>query len=860
MHEDAIRAVEAGATVITASRRLSRALTQAFHSRQQEQGRSVWKTPDILPLDAFLARAWRDYILRGTRQEPCPTLLSAFQEQIVWEQVIRESPAGDSLLRIPETARLSMEAWQLVRSYRLPVDGRFEASADWAAFAAWSRAFAKHCQARNWLDAARLPDVVAELLKTGQVPPPLKLYLAGFHELTPQQTDLLAALGEWREWETPNFESAPQCWRLRDSTEEIRTAAAWARRLLEQNGETQIAVIVPNLASLRARVERIFRETLDPGAQFDDQERSFHVSLGPALDEYPVVRAAALMLEFATGALALPQAGMLLRSPFLDGARAEWTMRAQLDAKLRKHGVWDVALPWLRDEAGSCPLLQRALQRFVERSQQLPAERTSSEWSRDFSRLLEALGWPGDRSLSSREYQVLEAWHGLLSNLAALDVAAPPMNFAEAFSRLRELAAASPFQVENEGAPVQIMGMLEASGLRFDHLWVMGLHDEALPAVARPNPFLPNSLQREHQLPHSSAEREFEFAKKLMERLRASARDLVCSYPETEGDRRLSPSPLVAAESWLAPGERALPSEWVWKMREAVQIEELHDETAPAIAAESMQPGGTSLFKDIAACPFRAFAKHRLGAKPLEETDLGPSYGDRGSEVHKALELIWRELGSQARLLELKREELRELVARSVRVALRHAGIGRELEQRRLENLLADWLEIEKSREPFIVRKREEERIVGIGGLHVKTRVDRIDELAGERELILDYKTGQLKGSGWEGDRPDEPQLPLYCATSERPIAGAAFALIRADEMRFRGMAEDGVSLPAMIKMRVESPASFGGQVENWKRVLERLAGNFRAGCADVDPKPGACEHCGLRALCRIREFENDVG
>jgi hypothetical protein len=42
--------------------------------------------------------------------------------------------------------------------------------------------------------------------------------------------------------------------------------------------------------------------------------------------------------------------------------------------------------------------------------------------------------------------------------------------------------------------------------------------------------------------------------------------------------------------------------------------------------------------------------------------------------------------------------------------------------------------------------------------------------------------------------------------------------------------------------------------------VLERLADNFRAGFAEVDPKQGACDLCGLRALCRIREFENDRG
>jgi len=53
MHEGSFQAIESGATVITASRRLARVLTQQFHARQREQGRSVWNTPDISAAGCF---------------------------------------------------------------------------------------------------------------------------------------------------------------------------------------------------------------------------------------------------------------------------------------------------------------------------------------------------------------------------------------------------------------------------------------------------------------------------------------------------------------------------------------------------------------------------------------------------------------------------------------------------------------------------------------------------------------------------------------------------------------------------------------------------------------------------------------
>jgi hypothetical protein len=56
------------------------------------------------------------------------------------------------------------------------------------------------------------------------------------------------------------------------------------------------------------------------------------------------------------------------------------------------------------------------------------------------------------------------------------------------------------------------------------------------------------------------------------------------------------------------------------------------------------------------------------------------------------------------------------------------------------------------------------------------------------------------------------------------------------------------------MKMYSKSSAPFEAQKEEWRRVLEQLAAGFRSGRAEVDPKPAACDNCGLRALCRIRE------
>src|SRR5579872_5448711 len=282
MHEEISRVLETGATLITVNRRLARSFARNFHAWQMRQGRTVWRPPDILPLDAFVLRAWSDWVWRGAGDDVLARL-NPLQEQVVWEQIIRASPAGETLLRIPETARLAIETWQLVQAYRLSVDARFEASDDWAAFAGWSREFENRCRAERWLETARLSDFIARRLTNGEIPRPARMYIAGFDELTPQQADLFAAIGAPIPIEPVRSEPAVAYFKFEDAASEIRAPAMWARRLIEREPETQIGIIVPELAKLRARTQRTFREVLDPSATLPDEERCFHVSLGPAL-------------------------------------------------------------------------------------------------------------------------------------------------------------------------------------------------------------------------------------------------------------------------------------------------------------------------------------------------------------------------------------------------------------------------------------------------------------------------------------------------------------------------------------------------------------------------------------------------
>jgi len=826
MIEPLLPEIERGAIVLTANRRLARSLTQDYNGIRLRSGIQAWSAARIMPFGTWLTALWSDAILTGRANR---SVLNETQELTLWERIILESEAGGELLQPREAAQVAAQAWQLAEQYRLPA-ARLAAHPDVAAFNAWAAQFAQITRENEWITPADLPDAVSDLVRHGIPELPCRAVLCGFDDFTPQQRDLLAALADagcdWLRFEP----AAPPTVDVRrtsfpDAVAEYRTAAKWCRSLLDDEAAGRIAVVVPRLAAVRDQVERIFWEELG-------SEAVFHVSAGRPLARYPVVRAALLFLKLGRPRLSLSEVGAILRSPYLPGAGRDLTSRAMLDVALRNKRQRRVATSELRSRV--------SLEAFEAVWKDLPRLQSPGEWSASFQVLLDAAGWPGDVALNSSEYQSRDAFLNVLDELASCDLTAPAWDFGEAYERLRDLAETTEFGLEDEGAPVQIMGVLESAGSQFDALWMTGLHDGAWPQPAHPNPFLPVALQRERNLPHSSVAQEFEFSRVVTARLLKAAPQVVFSWPRRDKDAELRPSPLLSGiRDWTVPDQAG----WMEFLERRSSLEDLVDTSGPPVGA-GQAAGGTSILKNQAACPFRAFAENRLRARSLEDPEPGIGPADRGTVLHRALDVFWREVGSWERLIATSPQDLAAIVRSAVDQAFGSMLRGtrlREIECGRLTGLLMDWLDVERRRTPFRVAAREDAREVEIGGLKIKTRIDRVDELPDGRQVVIDYKSNAPPLNSWEGDRPAEPQVPLYAAKCATQVAAALFANLRPGELKFTGIAEE---------------KGLAGKIREWDTTLEKIALEFAQGRAQVDPRKGACDNCRLTPLCRVSEVK----
>lgn len=887
-----LAAGDARCTVVTPNRRLALALKREFDAAQANAGFTVWPSADILPFSAFLERAYRE----ATDME-LPLLLTPLQEQQLWETIVAASEVGATLLAPMATAAQCADAWQLAQAWRIDLNVN-TGNQDTQAFTAWADAYAKRCNRDGYTDAARLPEVVIKLLKQNAVRKPNTLIAYAFDVLTPQQRDVLTA---YQNAGTSIFRSAflaneePALDKQNVSRvicasphEELERAARWARARLEQlqNADARrasqktIAIVVPELDQRRAEVEHVFNQVMHPNAGIANDAMparisSFNISLGLPLTEYPLVAHALAIFDIAQGVVEFEIASKLMRSPFIAGAEDEFAARARLDVTLRKKMPAQLSLLKLLGaikRTETCPRLVEKLNALVAYVQvDMTGSASPQQWARHFSQLLEAIGFPGERALDSAEFQTHAKLNETFAEFARLERVVSKLSYAQARTWLRRLCNDTVFQPQQGSgsgtAPIQVLGIFEAAGMTFDYLWVSGLTDEALPQPARPHPFIAPALQKKAGIPQASSETSFARDQRIMHGWFVAAPEVIVSHAKKDGDRDLSPSPLIdgIAEATQMPAfdlyktyETVIHAE---RPKEGLEL--IRDDVAPAFAGDIAR-GGARVLADQAACPFRAFAHHRLNAQALDVPQDGLDAMGRGNLVHALMEHLWQRLKTHAALAAMTVDEQDVLIDEAVAYAI--AKIRRQpdvlegrlvqLEAARLQKLAHDWLEIERARADFAVVVTEEKRDLEAGGLKLQGKIDRMDKLADGRYVLIDYKTGKQQPTAnvWRGTRPDDPQLPLYAINAREDIAVVAFAYLRVGKLGFNGLSREDGLLP------IKKPRHWDGDWEKtlhaWRHEIAALGQGFLAGDARVDPKnpPLTCKYCDLKPLCRVHE------
>lgn len=846
---------------------------------------NVVQTPKVMTL----AQWWQEWqtsaLLTGEllAAELPKKVLNSFEAQWLWEQLLqdeldrRQQASEDenrsntalkpiALLNIHTTAKQLYQAWLLTAEW-LPEDWHQQGflSDEAELFKTVLDNYLTHLKSKNWQDEALLAQQRLRWLASKQIGVnrlPQSFQLHGFDDLSPNivawQTavESLGVVVEEVAYAPADDLSNPPMgyYPAQDVFDEAEQVAKWAIESVKKQLQTKpfeqikVAIVSPNIGEYKSTLIQCLDEQLylqGLGKLQTQQQKSadatpvksklYNLSLGEPLFSVPLIENAWQTLNLflqADKSVSYQAWSQWLISAYTLG---DFALRQQADAQFRRLQWANIKWPKLLDTKAASSLpqaLKKAMQNGLSLYELQAKSSVSLKGFIDQAwQVLEILGWPGNRVLNSDEFQQKTAFENSLIQFAKLTEIGGKQSYSKWLSLLKRFLTEQVHQSQSVGhQPIQIMGMLEAGGQTFDDLWIMGLTNEAWPRMPSPNPFIPMHLQRQFALPRSDASRELLYAQTISQRLVASAKKVIWSYPQQTGEALMLPSailPKADKEHFNVQTYQSQPyqtlSETLLALRDpndGLQWE--LDAQGADIAEGSLAPGGTGILQAQSQCPLMAYIDYRLGAKyGFEQVEDSLQNTNQGTLIHKVLEDFWLETKTQVAMLSLSEEQLIERLTSHIQHAFESLqeslakGIL-EVEQARVLELCLQWMQEESKRSSFAVVETEQEHHITLAGIQFKVIIDRVDEVDNQA-VILDYKTGKASIKNLLKTPLAAPQLAVYLWAVKQEVGGIGYALLHSDE---------GVKINAIVEEK-EVLLEKSRSIQVFSKLAEKEGGDY---------------------------------
>jgi probable DNA repair protein len=860
--------------ILCPSARLALSIKNDIAASHISAGLTQWQSPPILTLAQWLDSIIELQLLAGNIAAP-QTLLSPLNEQILWQQVIQQSLNKNSfsdLFDVAGLASAAIEANKYMFAWRLHVP-REQMAEEARQFVQWQRAFQQRCKQLNVLESVRYLDWQLDIINGHALEANIhgtsdlaktysRIEFAGFDQTAPQEQRLREILAtnniEVAEYISTNPKPAQaQHIALENQEAECRAAVAWAKQQLADNPNAKLAIVSPQLSNIRNQLADLLDDVFYPASVSNGNAtgtRCYNFSLGTPLSQQPMIQSALNLLRlFSSFNLQQADVSAVLLSPFWSSNNREADARAQLDAKMREYLPMQfkrTQFITFANQQASKGLNISELLAHINAAEPLLSNKkfSASQWSQTLADVLSGLHWPGDRALSSVEYQAHTAWQKALNQLKQLDVLGSNLYQVEAVQILQKICTDQVFQPETENeASIQILGIMEALSAPVDAMWVLHMNDHIWPPPARPNPLLPAFIQRAAKLPNADNSVQTAFASKVQERLLHSAKSITFSSSKTEGNSQLRASPFMRDIANLGIVSLAETLAETLSLLAKQDLALIVDHVAPAVQAGEHVGGGTGLFRAQAICPAWAFYQFRLGAKNLKTPSNGLDSMTRGILVHGVLAEFWQQRHF-ADLRDMSDDNLAQALNIAIKAALdelvkQQKSLSENLlalEHERLFKLVGDWLTYEKERnESFEIVACEADRKVMIGGIEVSLKIDRIQQLENGGITFIDYKTGQKPNmNSWGEARIIDPQLPIYAIFYDESykVIGVHFGMVKTVDHAFFGVAE--ANFETDVEKRkpkfTQQFNSWQNLLNHWQTSIEAIAEEIKAGEAAI--------------------------
>ena len=842
---DELRDAVARGTVVTDTSLQAREIELAYNQHQRKHALTMWRAARVHTFNVWLNHCYVELARTGWKK----ARRELVDESMLLEIVELAAP-DDEFVRHKSTVA---DAWRIFNEWALaPVRADLNQTENGRLCLQWFQNLETNLEENALITRAELPALLAEAASEGIWRPAGMLTFYGSGDRTRAQDELinrLSSLGAEVRSVVPSQGLTAQEHLLKFESEqqEWSNIAWWVREQLNRHGtDHRIGIVTSSLGNSYNRIKHRF-EAVFP--EVPDIERLVEINTPLTLLETPLVDDLLKFFTWMATELEYTEMRELSFSPFLrylELPRTKYDRITEFQAFSKTRGNNVI----------------RAIASIVGVNEQLEL----GEWLIRIRQVLTRLQWRdvtdelGDQAVAARI-----GFINLLNQLTRLSGIEGRCSWFRVVELLRDAARRFAVPRPPSDATVQVLSQSQSEGLEFDSIWVANMSDVEWPPAADPNPLIPINVLREAVVAKTTPAQMLRWARKLTADWQTSSKLTVFSHsPELDEKEHESSHLLRKIEdrslNQVFKDQPLAKHEHIWcnATQDSVILTFNADGGRPLDITDDFKVR-TSLLKNQAQCPFRAWSENRLELQPLEEPTAFFSAANRGTLVHEVLQKLIADAKSQEELAKKQRRDIRQIVTKTVNdyVKKHDVEVGKEYlkhEKTRILETVMAWQEAELEREPWTNARVEEGHVVTIAGFEFQTKVDRIEKMSSLGSTVIDYKTGQVSVRDWDPDRLVEPQMPLY-ATAVEDCNALMYAVIASDKTSYKGLATKKTKSLRSVNV---PPDGFKARKQDWKEALEGLVEDFKNGRAVVDPydTTKACRYCQLEDFCRVFDEE----
>lgn len=298
------------ALILTANQRQTRYLSTVFDNT----GAPFHRSP-ISTYPHWLSNTWSE--LQDLAHPLSKKQLSSpAQEQFIWEQVIDNISDTPPLIDTSSLYKHIQDAYRIILSYDIPEHLMLETDDDETQFLMRCIADYKHrLNLLNFISTEQLPGVIQQALSNSSQSLFDTIYLYGFADIPPEMYALLKGLSDkcfkvrlQEPANSPNRPTNADCYHFDDIDSELSAASLWANKKTQESPNAKIAIVAPNLTSIKPQLESALLKAFDPDYFLSNERfetnKHFDISAAEPLINTPVVDAIFTLMK--------------LRKPLLD--------------------------------------------------------------------------------------------------------------------------------------------------------------------------------------------------------------------------------------------------------------------------------------------------------------------------------------------------------------------------------------------------------------------------------------------------------------------------------------------------------------------------------------------------------------